>query len=124
MLLNEGIGQLLLLMSGGGGTPYNNANSYIGVGDSSTAAVATQTGLQAVTNKTWMPMAATYPQIVGQTITYRAVFSGTDANYAWNEFTIVNATNDTGQNLNRVVSVQGTKIAGQIWTLDIPLTAS
>jgi hypothetical protein len=59
-----------------------------------------------------------------QTITWRAVFASGDANYAWNEFTIVNASTDTGTNLNRKTSAQGTKASGQTWTLDVTLTIS
>lgn len=124
LLLNEGIALLLDLLIGAGGTAYNNANSYIGVGDSSTAESASQTGLQAATNKTYKAMAATYPQRTSQTVTWRAVFASGDANYAWAEFTIVNASTDTGTNLNRKTSTQGTKASGQVWTLDVTVTIS
>jgi hypothetical protein len=124
MFLNEGIAEVWALVTGTGGVAFSNANTHIGVGDSATAAAATQTGLQAATNKLWKPMEATYPLITAQTCTWRAVFDGISANYAWNEFTITNGVNDTGKNLQRVVSAQGTKIAGQIWTLDIPFTLS
>ena len=43
-------------------TYFNNGNAYIGVGDSTTAAAATQTDLQAATNKLRKAMDATYPQ--------------------------------------------------------------
>lgn len=124
LLLQEGIQLLEDLLIGAGGTAYNNANAYLGVGDSNTAEAAGQTGLQAASNKTYKPMQATYPQRSAQTITWRAVFAGSDANYAWNEFTIVNASTDTGTNLNRKVSAQGTKASGQTWTLDVTLSIS
>lgn len=124
LLLNEGIQLLEDLLIGAGGTAYNNASAYLGVGDSSTAESAAQTGLQASTNKTYKAMSATYPSRASQTITWRAVFATGDANYAWNEFTIVNASTDTGTNLNRKVSSQGTKASGQTWTLDMTLTIS
>lgn len=124
LLLNEGIALLLDLLIGAGGTAYNNANSYIGVGDSSTAESASQTGLQASTNKTYKVMQATYPSRSAQTVTWRSVFASGDANYAWNEFTIVNASSDTGTNLNRKVSSQGTKASGQTWTVDVTVTIS
>ena len=124
LLLNEGIQLLLDLLIGDGGTAYNNANSYLGVGDSSTAESASQTALQASTNKTYKAMQATYPQRSSQTVTWRAVFASGDANYAWAEFTIVNASSDTGTNLNRKVSSQGTKASGQTWTLDVTVTIS
>lgn len=124
LLLNEGIALLLDLLIGAGGTAYNNANSYIGVGDSSTAESASQTGLQAASNKTYKAMQATYPSRSAQTVTWRSVFASADANYAWQEFTIVNASSDTGTNLNRKVSSQGTKASGQTWTVDVTITIS
>lgn len=125
MLLNEGIGELLDLLCGLG-TPaaYSNANAYLGVGDSTTAEAATQTALQAASNKTYKAMSASYPQRSAQTVTWRAVFGSADANYAWQEFTVVNASTDTGKNLNRKVSNQGTKASGQTWTLDLAITLS
>src|SRR3990172_13010992 len=51
VLLTEGITALQNLLIGGTETAFNNANSYIGVGDSSTAESAAHTGLQASTNK-------------------------------------------------------------------------
>lgn len=125
MLLNEGIGELLDLACGlGTPTAFSNANAYIGVGDSTTAEAATQTDLQAATNKTYKAMSASYPQRSAQTVTWRAVFGSADANYAWQEFTVVNASSGTGKNLNRKVSNQGTKASGQTWTLDLAITLS
>lgn len=125
LLLNEGIGELLDLLCGLG-TPaaFNNANANIGVGDSTTAESAAHTGLQATTNKTYKAMQAGYPQRSGQTVTFRAVFASGDANYAWQEFTVANGTSDTGKNLNRKVSAQGTKASGQTWTVDLSITLS
>ncbi len=112
------------LLIGGSATPYSNANAYIGVGDSNTAENATQTGLQAATNKLWKAMEATYPTNASQKVTFRSVFGSAEANYAWNEFTVTNASDDTGDNLNRKVSAQGTKTAGQTWTVDLEITFS
>jgi len=124
LLLNAGIQLMLDLLIGEAGTVYSNANAYIGVGDSSTAAAATQTGLQAASNKLWMPMEDNYPARSSQTLTFRAVFGSSDGNFAWEEFTIVNDEDDDGVNLNRKVSSQGTKQSGQVWTVDVTLTIS
>jgi hypothetical protein len=125
MLLNEGIGELLDLACGlGTPTSFSNANAYIGVGDSTTAEAASQTDLQAASNKTYKAMAASYPQRSAQTVTRRAVFGSADANYAWQEFSVANASSGTGKNLNRKVSNQGTKASGQTWTLDLAITLS
>lgn len=124
LLLNEGIADALDLIAGLGGTAFSNANSYLGVGDSSAAATAGQTGLQAASNKLYKAMEAGYPQRAGQTLAWRAVFAAGDANYAWNEFTVANGNSDAAVNLNRKVSAQGTKAAGQTWTLDLSITLS
>lgn len=72
ILVNTGIGLLEDLLIGAGGTAYNNANSSIGVGDSTTAA-ATQTDLQAATNKFRKAMDATFPSRAGQVLTFRSM---------------------------------------------------
>lgn len=77
-----------------------------------------ETGLQAASNKAYVGMEATYPQVSAQTATWRAVFDGDTANYAWNEFTVDNGTTS----LNRKVDNQGTKGVGQIWTLELKIT--
>jgi hypothetical protein len=123
VLLNEGIALLLDLLIGAGGTHYGNANAYIGVGNDSTAASATQTGLLG-TSTAYRPMESGYPQRSGQTVTWRAVFGANDGNFSWNEFTIANANSNSGTNLNRRVSAQGTKASGQIWTVDVSITIS
>ena len=123
MLLNEGIGALLLLLTGGAETAFNNANARLGVGDSGTAESASQTDLQASTNKTYKAMASTYPQISAQSVTFRSVFGSSDANYAWQEFCVDNGGSAL-KTLNRKVSNQGTKASGQTWTLDLTITFS
>src|SRR5215211_2028797 len=50
VLLNEGIARMWDLIIAAGGTAYNNANAFIGVGDTSTAAAATDTELLATQN--------------------------------------------------------------------------
>jgi len=197
LLLNEGITELLTLLTGGGGTAFNNANSYIAVGDGgptaltgtvtmtngstavtgsgtafttelavgdylylnaqqtqlgkvasitnntalvltanyggttgSTAAskilneVATQTDLQASTNKLYKAMQATYPQVSAQTVTFQSVFASADANFAWQEFSVANGSSGAAKNLNRKVSAQGSKVSGQTWTISVAITLS
>jgi hypothetical protein len=124
LLLNEGITALLNLLTGAAETAFSNANSYLGVGDSSTAAAAGQTGLQASSNKLYKAMEATYPQISDQSVTFRSVFTSDEANFAWEEFTAANGNSDSADNLNRKVSAQGTKASGQTWQLDLTITFS
>ena len=109
-LLNEGITALLNLLGGIAETAFSNANAYIGVGDSSTAADATQTGLQAAgANHYHQAMDAGYPTVTNQTITFRSTFATGNANFAWEEITVVNAATDAGDNLNRKTQAMGTK---------------
>lgn len=124
VLLNEGITVALQLICGIAATAFSNANAYLGVGDSATAEAAAQTGLQAAVNKLYKAMSATYPQVAAQTATWRAAFTGAEANFAWNEFSVANGNSDAATNLNRKVSAQGTKTAGQTWTLDLAITLS
>lgn len=124
LMLAEGIAEAWDLILGAGGTAFNNANSYIGVGDSTTAEAAGQTDLQASTNKLYKGMDATYPQRATGTATWRATFGGSEANFPWQEFTVSNSSSGTGKNLNRKVSNQGTKASGQTWTIDLAVTLS
>lgn len=125
LMLNEGINELWKLVGGTGATKYDNSNAYLGVGDSQTAAAASQTSLQAAANKAWKGMEGGYPTTgSSQQIVFRSVFGASDANYDWEEFTVVNASSDSGENLCRKVSDQGTKANGQTWTLTYTITLS
>ncbi len=108
-------------------TYFNNANSYIGVGDSSTAEAATHTDLQAATNKLRKAMDATYPTHTDGTASgnasavWRSTFATSDANYAWNEWGIFNGSSG-GRMLNRKVQSLGTKTSAASWQLTVTLT--
>lgn len=124
LLLNEGIAELWDLAIGAGSpTNFGNTNARLGVGDSNAAESASQTDLQAATNKTYKAMEASYPSRSGQTVTWRSVFGSADANYAWAEFVVDNGGTAL-KTLNRKVSAQGTKASGQTWTLDLQITLS
>ncbi|MCU7845300.1 MAG: hypothetical protein KZQ93_15835 [Candidatus Thiodiazotropha sp. (ex Monitilora ramsayi)] len=125
VLLNEGAALWAGFLIGEAGTVFDNTNAYLGVGDSSTAEDAAQTGLQAATNKLYKGMEASYPQRTGGQITWRAVFADAEANWAWNEVSLANgATGDAAVNLNRRVPGNlGTKASGS-WTLDLQITLS
>jgi hypothetical protein len=102
-------------------TPFSNANSYIGVGDSTTAFAATQTDLIAATNKLRKAMDATYPQLATNVVTFRSTFATTDANFAWQEWGVFNASS-AGTMLNRKVESLGTKTSAQTWQFTVTLT--
>lgn len=131
ILVNNGIQLLEDALIGTAITAFSNANARIGVGDSSTAAAASQTDLQAATNKLRKAMDATYPlhtdttgTATSQKITFRSSFGTSEANWVWNEWIVANsATAATGRALNRKVENLGTKTSGT-WTLTVDITIS
>lgn len=110
-------------------TYFNNGNAYLGVGDSTTAEAATQTDLQAATNKLRKAMDATYPSHTdattsgAATITFKSTFATTDANFAWQEWGLFNGSSG-GRMLNRKVSSLGTKTSAASWVFTVTLTLS
>jgi len=126
LLLNEGIQAILELITGiSAPVKWDSGNARIGVGDNSLAANTTQTGLQANNaNKAFGTMANSYPSRSNTTITWQAQFDANTANFGWQEFTVVNVANDTGNNINRVANNQGTKVSGQVWTVSVAITLS
>jgi len=125
LALNEGLNLLFSLLCGGAGTPFNNANAHTGVGDSDTAAVATQTGLQAATNKLYKGMEATYPTYgTGQKVTFRSKFAAAEANFPWREITVANGNSDASVNLNRKVQEMGTKVSPAEWYANLEVTGA
>ena len=108
-------------------TYFNNGNAHIGVGDSNTAAAATQTDLQAASNKLRKAMDSTYPQHTDATssgaasIVFKSTFGSSDANFAWQEWGIFNGSSG-GRMLNRKVESLGTKASGTTWALTLTLS--
>lgn len=124
MLVNAGIDRLLDLLIAAGGQAYDNTHARIGVGDSSTAAAASQTDLQAAagsSHRQFVTMDATYPSRSGEVVTWRATFGTTLANFAWNEACIdvgtANGTTITTPMLNRKIISAGTKTSAQTWVI-------
>lgn len=103
-------------------TFFDNTNSYLGVGDSSTAFSAEQTDLVAATNKFRKAMEATYPTRTDNVLVFKAIFATNEANFAWQEWGIFNAA-AAGVMLNRVVVNLGTKASGA-WALTVTLTVT
>jgi hypothetical protein len=120
-LLNAGIDEIWDLVCGDSANHFNNAGAQIGVGDSSAAAVATQTDLQAASNKTYKAMDTGYPTSTSQKATFKASFSSGEANYTWNEWVVKQST--SGKCLNRKVETLGTK-SGGTWVLQVEITLS
>jgi hypothetical protein len=116
-----------LVGSTAAGQPFNNANAFIGVGDSSTAEANTQTDLVATTNKVRKAMDATFPTHTDGTTgtanqaVFQSTFGTADANFVWAEWGIFNAAT-AGRMLNRKVSALGTKTSAATWTLALTLS--
>lgn len=120
-ITNAGGALVADLLMGAGGTVYNNANSYLGVGDSTTAFSASHTDLQASTNKLRKAMDSTFPSRSGQVVTFKSTFGSSDANFAWEEAAVFNASS-SGTMLCRKVQAMGTKASGTSWVLTYTLT--
>jgi hypothetical protein len=98
----------------------------IGVGDSSTAEAATQTDLQAATNKLRVACSPAPTHTDGTASTnnsqiFVATFTSAQANWAWNEWGVFSATS-AGRMLNRKVESLGTKAVNSTWQLTVTLT--
>lgn len=120
-LLNVGRDFYMGVLTGAVTSPlFNNANSYIAVGDGTDAFDATDTDLQG-TNKFRKGMDATYPIRTLNAVIFQATFAGAEANYAWEEWGVANASS-AGTMLNRKVEYNGTKLAGQTWIFQVTLT--
>ena len=102
-------------------TSFANANARIGVGDSSAAFGASQTDLQASTNKLRKAMEAAYPTRAGNALTFRSIFGTSEGNFAWNEWGVFNAAS-AGTMLNRIVASLGTKTSAQSWQFTVTVT--
>lgn len=102
-------------------TEFNNANAHLGVGDSTTAFAASQTDLQAATNKLRKAMEATYPQRATNVLTFRSLFGTGEANFAWEEWGVFNAS-AAGVMMSRKVETLGTKTSAQSWELTATIT--
>lgn len=107
---------------------YIGTGTRIGVGTATQAAASGDTNLIATTG----PTARFFNLVTGNAVmaagtavrraSLTATFATGDANFAWQEWCIDQATTGSGTGaasgvmLNRAVSNQGTKVSGQTWT--------
>lgn len=101
---------------------FNSANSYVGVGNGTTAFSVDQTDLQG-TEKIRKVVDPGYPAQNAPSVTFRATFAKNEANFEWNEWAIFNAATG-GVMLNRQVESNGTKQDNQTWLLEATITFS
>ena len=103
-------------------TFYDAANARLGVGDSTTAYAASQTDLQAVTNK-FRKLVSGAPGRSANVLTFIATFATGEANFAWNEIGVFNTATANQGMLSRVVQSLGTKASGD-WSLTLSVTVA
>jgi len=146
-VMEQGPGNQLLDTTGGAGASsiisrlittnqvWDQTHCGLAVGDSATADAATQSDLQAASNKWYEDNDASFPALSGtQILQVKASYATGDANFAWNEwgvFAVVVGTtaitpaatlNANWRMINRKApAALGTKVSG-VWTLTIDLT--
>ena len=129
-LEDSGINELWTILCNAPTTQlFDAANSFLGVGDDSGSDPfdAADTDLQGAV-KTWVGMDPTFPTYgTAQKATWQATFTGLVGNHDWHEFAVANKSDGgatTGVILNRKISNQGQKVAGQTWQLTLQITLS
>lgn len=120
--VNAGLQLIIDLAIGALSTP-TWAAAYIGVGDSNTAAAASQTALQAATNKAYAAMDSTFPKRSSQTMQLKSTFAAGVASFTWQEVGVFTG-NGTGTMLNRKVGAWGTKGASDSYSMEVDVTLS
>lgn len=120
-LTNGGAVLLAICAMNDSATFLNSSNAHLGVGDSNTAFAASQTDLQAASNKLRKAMEAGYPTRSSGALTLRALYGTSDANFAWQEWGSFNASS-SGTMFTRKVESLGTKTNTQSWQLTATIT--
>ena len=114
--------QFLVQAITGQGQFFNAANARLGVGNGTTAFSASQTDLRGA-SKLRKPMDEGYPVVNANEITFKSTFGTEDANFAWTEWGVFNASSG-GVMLNRVLESNGTKQDNQTWILEVTISFS
>lgn len=122
IILDVGANEIMKVLAGTGGTPYDASNAYIYVGTDSSRESADQTGLIATgVNRAYAAMDIGYPVVTGRQGVWRASFGDTSANFNWQEFSLVNGTGANAVAMNRKVQNLGTKATGT-WSLQLTVS--
>ena len=118
-LTDAGRDLLAAAVVGEAATLLDEANSYIGVGDSDAIFAAAQTDL--VGTRIRKPMETGYPARTANELVFRAIFDTSEANFAWEEWGVFNAPSG-GTMLNRHLESLGTKPDTQSWQMTTTIT--
>lgn len=137
ILVTVGLNRVTNLIIGGGGTPLAHADTIVGVGSSTTAALVGDTALggDGSSSTAYYQQADTsYPTQSNGVLTVQCTYQTGNANFAWQEWmwAIASGTLTAGSTLasvgtspialNHKVQSLGTKASGSIWTLAATLT--
>ena len=115
-----------LIVSTGSMRPWGATGAYFLVGNSTVTHTTASTWILGAAS-TMMAMDAGYPTRATNVNTFRATFSTAQANFAWNEWGIVNSTSTSDGSaalLNRKVEDPslGTKTSAQSWQITADIT--
>ncbi len=122
LFLNEGITEIWDLVDETNAVDYyTNLLARCGVGNSVTAPAATQTGLLGASTLFKGQLAGFPTAGAGQRRDWKSEFISGEAEFAWEEYTTDNGVTPNA-NLHRDTVANGTKPAGQTWTLENQLT--
>ncbi len=114
-----------LFIGDGAINAFNVTNSRIGVGDSSTAFAASQTDLQAATNKL-RKIVDSAPIRTNNSVDFTSTFTTSEANFAWNEMALFNSASGDYMATRRTLTGFGTKTSSDTWivTITVVFTAA
>jgi hypothetical protein len=117
--LTTGWTELLKVITGASASHWGAANTLIGVGDSTTAPAASQTDLIATTNVKYKGMESGFPTTPASgTVSFKAKFLTSEANFAWNEAVVKNNLSSVCWNRStNGGSYWGTKTSTEVWYL-------
>lgn len=134
LLTTAGLTRITSLITGAGGQAATATAVRLGVGDGTGPAAIGDTDLSAAagsTHRQFYAMDATYPTIAAGVITLKSTFSGSDANFAWNEWgvdigtpTVTNGTTVNATFLDHKIVSLGTKVSGAVWAFTATITLS
>lgn len=137
VLTTLGLNRITNLLIGGGAAAFTHAQSFCGVGNSSTTALAADTDLNAAagsTNRWFQATDASNPTQSNGVVSCNTTFATGDGNFAWNEWALGVATGSITATatlasvgtspilLNHKNQSLGTKSAGSTWTLQATVT--
>ena len=120
IILDGGATAILQLLTGAPGVnPYNNANAQICVSNNNSTPSPSQTDLGG-TQLACLPMNSGYPTVSGNTATFQATASTSQANFCWYTWGLFNGVTY----LNAVQVNMGTKTDVETWTITVKLQVS